>query len=81
VARGIAALRQSKRTLPVHPLERLLWERGFTLAYAARFLGMSLRSLKNTIAWRHRPRPERREMIANGLGIPADQLFPELPLP
>jgi lambda repressor-like predicted transcriptional regulator len=66
---------------PVHPLQLFLLERGLALATAARYLGMSLRSLKDVIAWRYRPRPERRETIARELRMTVAQLFPELPVP
>jgi hypothetical protein len=78
--------RSPLRLVPVrriHPLERYLWERGkpgkrgIPLAEAAPLLGMSLRTLKDTIAWRHKPRVDRCERIAYLLGVPFDELFPE----
>jgi hypothetical protein len=69
------------RALPggaLHPLRRLLLDKGVSLADGAAHLSWSVRRLGRVIAWERRPRDPECRAVASALGFDPDELFPRL---
>jgi len=73
---GLAEL-ASLPPVDVHPLARLLFDRGVSITSASRMLGCSRWTLQDWLARRTRPTWWRGQEIARGLGFDdPDELFP-----
>lgn len=75
-AKRLADLRDMPRT-PTHPLALYLKERGVSRAQAAEMLGLRPVEIDHVVRdWK---RPRDAEVIAKGLGVDVEKLFPTAP--
>lgn len=69
----------AKPTGRLHPLALLILDRGLSLVQAGKHLDVDRSTLERIVAWQSPAVEPMRSRVANALGIPPAQLFPEPP--
>lgn len=70
----------ARPTGKLHPLSRMIQERGMSVAEAAKHLGVDRAALERVVTWRAPAVEPMRSRVATALGLAAEDLFPPVPV-